>query len=74
MITLAPVSPSQIQKNKPQENPLQADLFLTFGEPLLKASYLEFKAFKEWIHPILEEPEYTPPTHPFAIFDYLIAL
>jgi len=39
MITLAPVSPSQIQKNKPQENPLQADLFLTFGEPLLKASY-----------------------------------
>jgi len=48
-ITLAPLVPSQIQKSKPQKNSPQADLFLIFGEPLLKASYHEFKAFKEWI-------------------------
>ena len=67
MITFAPLGPSQIQKNKPQKNPHQADLILTFGQPLLKASYHEFNAFKEWILTALEEPEYTPPNHPFAL-------
>jgi len=48
-ITLALLSPSQLQKDKPKMKPKQSDLLLTFSEPLLKASHHEFKAFKEWI-------------------------
>jgi len=35
-------------------------------EPILKASQHEFKAFKEWILSIQDEPESSLPTHPIA--------
>ena len=41
-ITLAPLSPFELHKDKPQTKPHQSDLLLTFSEPLLKASYHEF--------------------------------
>jgi len=43
------------------------DLFLTFSEPLLKASHHELKAFKEWILTSLDDSETTTSTHPLAI-------
>ena len=66
-ITLAPLGPSQLHKNKPSNTQTHSDLFLTFGEPLLKASHHEFKALKEWILSSLEESETLTPTHPMAI-------
>jgi len=42
-------SPSQLHKSKPQKKPEHSNLFLTYSEPLLKASYHEFGAFKELI-------------------------
>jgi len=66
-ITLAPLSPSQLHKIKPQKNQHHSNLLITFGEPLLKASHHEFKAFKEWILTSLEESEAPPPSHPIAI-------
>jgi len=45
-ITLVPFSPFELHKNKLQKKPKHSDLPLTFSEPLLKASYHEFKAFK----------------------------
>lgn len=65
-ITLAPLSPLQLVKNKPQKNPDQTEMLLTQGEPLLKASYHEFRAFKEWILLNQDEPETTPQIHPLA--------
>jgi len=65
-ITLAPLSPSQLQKHKPSNKHPYTDLFLTCSEPLLRASLLEFKAFKEWILTSLEESETPFPTHPMA--------
>jgi len=44
-------------------------MFLTFSEPLLKTSYHEFKAFKEWTLPPKRSPKLPPPpqSHPLAI-------
>jgi len=61
--TLAPLSPSQLHKSKPLNTKTHSNLFLTFSEPLLKASYHEFKAFKEWILTSLDESE-TPHSNP----------
>jgi len=36
------------------------------SEPILKASQHEFKAFKEWIQSMQDEPERAMPTHPIA--------
>ena len=66
-ITLAPLSPSQLQKHKILNTQPQPDLILTCSESLLKASHHEFKAFKEWILTSLEEAETPHPTHPLAI-------
>jgi len=65
-ITLAPLSPSQLHKDKPQTKHHQSYLLLTFSEPLLKAFYHEFQAFKEWILSIQDESETPLPSHPIA--------
>jgi len=67
-IILVPLSLSELHKNKPQKWPEHSDLLLTFGEPLLKASYHEFKAFKEWILNVQEELDAPLSSHPIAIF------
>jgi len=46
---LTPLSPSKLHEVKPQNKPNHFDWLLAVGEPLLKASQHEFKAFKEWI-------------------------
>ena len=66
-ITLVPLSPSELHKSKPQKKPEHSGCLLTFSEPLRQASYHEFKAFKEWILNIQEEPETPLPSHPIAI-------
>jgi len=66
-ITLAPLSRSQLHKIKPQKNQDHSGLLLTFGEPLLKASHHEFKAFKECILASLGESEAPLSSHPIAI-------
>jgi len=48
-INLGLLAPFEIHKNRPQKSPEHSDLFLTSGEPLLKSSYHQFRAFKEWI-------------------------
>jgi len=54
-ITIAPLCPSELHKQKPSNTQPYLDLFLTCSEPLLKASLHEFKAFKEWILTSLKE-------------------
>jgi len=56
-ITLVPLPPSELHETKPQNKPTHSDLLLDVSEPSLKASQHEFKAFKEWILSIQEEPE-----------------
>ena len=63
-ITLTPLAPSQLHKKAPQKNPECLDLFLTFSEPLLKATDHEFRAFKEWILTTQNEYENLPPKTP----------
>jgi len=65
-ITLAPLSPSQLHKDKPQMKPKQFDWLLTFSEPLLKASHHKLKAFKEWKLNFQDEPEFPLPSHPIS--------
>jgi len=65
-ITLAPLSLSKLHEIKPQNKPKHSDLLLAISEPLLKASQYEFKAFKEWILSMQEEPATPLPTHPVA--------
>ena len=65
-ITLKPLSPSELHKNKPTKGHDQSGCLLTFSEALLKAENHEFKAFKEWILTTQDEPESLLPTHPFA--------
>jgi len=65
-ITLAPLSLTKLHQNKPQSKSSQSDLLLTFSEPLLKASYHEFKAFREWILSIQDELDSPLPLHPLA--------
>ena len=67
MITLVPLSSSELHKGNPQKQHEHSDLLLTFSEPLLKASYHEFKAFKQWILNVQEEPEATLSSHPVPI-------
>ena len=57
-LTLAPLFPSELHKNKPQKQPEHSDLLLTFTEPHSKASCHEFKAFKEWIFKRILKPPY----------------
>ena len=66
-ITLVPLSPSQLHKNKPSNTQAHSDLFLTCSELLLKASLHKFKAFKEWILTSLKGSETPTLTHPMAI-------
>jgi len=66
-ITLVTLSPSQLHKSKPQKNREHLDLFSTCSEPLLKASYHEFRDFKEWILAIQDESRGPPLSHPLAI-------
>ena len=66
-ITLAPLSPSQLTKSKPQKSQDQTNMLLTLGEPFLKTSQHEFKALREWLLLSLEEAETSPPQiHPLA--------
>ena len=51
----------------PQNAQGYSNLFLTFSEPLLKASYQNFKAFKKWTHTSYEEFETPSLNHPLAI-------
>ena len=48
-ITLAPLSPSKLCKNRPRKKPKHIDCLLCVSEPILKASQHEFKAFQERI-------------------------
>jgi len=66
-ITLTPLAPSQLHKKSLTKKPDHSDLFLTFSEQLLKASYHEFRAFKYWILTSQEESESSPSKHPLAI-------
>jgi len=66
-VTLASLTPSLLQKAKPQKNQDHSDLLLTCSKPILGAAHHEFKAFKEWILVTLEEPEPPKPTYPLAI-------
>jgi len=43
-------------------------LFLTFSEPLLKASHHEFQAFKEWIPTINDEFKSSLVNHPLVVY------
>jgi len=61
-ITLKPLAPSKLHKNKPTH----FGCLLSFSETLLKALNHEFKAFKEWIINVHNEPESPMPTHPIA--------
>jgi len=51
----------------PQKNQEHLNLFLTFSEPLLKAFYHEFKAFKERILTSYKKFESSSLSHPLAI-------
>jgi len=44
-VTLSSLTPSQLQKAKPQKD--RSDVVLACSEPILKASHHELKAFKE---------------------------
>ena len=66
-ITLASLSPSQLHQSMPQNTQAHSDLFLTFSELLLKASYHECKAYKEWILTSLDEFEPPSSSHPLAL-------
>jgi len=65
-ITLASLSSSKFHEIKPQNKPKHSDLLLDVSESLLKASQHDFKAFKEWILGMQEEPATSLPTHPVA--------
>ena len=65
-ITLAPLPPSKLHEIPPQNKPKHDECLLAVSESVLKASQHEFKAFREWILSIQEEPENLMPTHPIA--------
>jgi len=48
-ITLTPLSLSELSKHKLQKSYERLDMLFTCSEPLLKASYHELRAFREWI-------------------------
>jgi len=49
-----------------KKKPKQVDYLLSMSEPILKASQHEFKAFKEWILSMQDEPESLMPTQTIA--------
>ena len=63
-ITLAPLSPSQLQKKTSPKKPDRSNMFLSYSEPLLRAAQHEFRSFRDWILTNLDEPEKTIPNHP----------
>jgi len=65
-ITLVPSSPFELSKHKPQKQPERLNLLFAWSEPLIKASYHEFRAFREWILALQEESESPLPNHPTA--------
>jgi len=65
-ITLAHLSPSKLHENQPQKMPKHIDCRLSMNEAILKSSQYEFKAFKEWILSMQDEPESLMPAHPIA--------
>jgi len=66
-LTLTPLAPSQLYKKPSTKKPHRLDLFLSFSEPLLRASHHEFRAFRDWILTNLDEPETTSLKHPLAM-------
>ena len=64
-ITLAPFSPSQLAKSKPQQNYDQTKMLRTLGQPFLKAKQYEFKALREWLLFSLEKAK--PPSLEFTL-------
>jgi len=65
-IALKPLSLSELLKSKLTKGHDHSGCLLTFSETLLRASNHEFKAFKEWILTLQDEPESLLPTHPLA--------
>jgi len=65
-ITLTPLSPSELSKHKLQKSPERSDMLFAYSEPFLKASYHEFRAFKEWILATQEESKSLLPDHSIA--------
>ena len=65
-ITVAPLPPSKLHKIPPQNKPIHSYCLLAVSESVLKPSQHVFKAFREWILSVQEEPENLMPTHPIA--------
>ena len=65
-ITLVSLSPSELFKHKLQKIPKRSDILFTYSEPLLKAFYHEFRAFREWILATQEGSESPLLDHPIA--------
>ena len=65
-ITLKPLAPSELHKNKPTKKLEHYGYLRSFSETLLKASNHEFRAFEEWILNVQDEPESPMRTHPIA--------
>jgi len=65
-ITLVLLAPSELSKHKPQKHLERSYLLFGCSEPLLKASYHEFRAFRESSLTSQEESESSSPSHPIA--------
>jgi len=65
-ITLTSLSPFELSKHKPQKQLERWDMLFAYGEPLLKASYHEFRPFREWILVTQEESKSLLPNHPIT--------
>ena len=48
-ITLTPLSPLKLSKHKLKQIRERSDMLFAYSEPLLKVSYHQFRAFREWI-------------------------
>ena len=66
-ITLAYLAPPQLHKKAPEKNLKQLDLFLTFSEPLLKASIMSFKPLKSGFSQVMMDPKVHFLATPFAV-------
>jgi len=56
-----------MERIRPRKNKAQSKLLLACNKSVLKASYHEFKAFKDWILLSQEESEKPPRLHPLGI-------
>jgi len=65
-ITVVPLSPSKLYKSKPQKKPEHSSCLLTFSEPPIKASNHDFRAFREWMMNVQEEPKTPLLDHPIV--------